>query len=78
VCATLFPSLATTTRAVPGMRVTTDLVQKGGAAEMFLIDMDTLSIEQDSIPDTGRSGIVDAEIGEIELPLANAMQQLDT
>lgn len=51
-----------------------DLVQIGGVAEMFLIDMDTLSIEQDNIPDGGRS---EALKGEVELPLADTMHQLD-
>jgi len=49
----------------------------GGVAEMFLIDMDTLSIEQDNIPDGGRSDVLERESGEVELPLANAMYQLD-
>ncbi len=53
------------------------LVQIGGVIEMFLIDMDTLSIEQDSIPDGERSGVLKRESGEIELTLANAMHQLD-
>ena len=54
-----------------------DLVQMGGVAEMFLIDVDTLSIEQDNIPDGGRSDVPERESGEVELPLANAMYQLD-
>ena len=54
-----------------------DLVQIGGVAEMFLIDMDTLSIEQDNIPDGGYSDVIERESGEVELPLANAMYQLD-
>ena len=58
-------------------QVPPDLVQIGGVAEMFLIDMDTLSIEQDNIPDGGRSDVLDRESGEVELPLANAMYQLD-
>jgi hypothetical protein len=45
--------------------------------EMFLIDMDTFSIEQDSIPDGECSGVIKRESGEIELTLANAMHQLD-
>jgi hypothetical protein len=53
------------------------LAQIGGVAEMFLIDMDTLSIEQDCIPDKGGSGVLKRESGEIELTLANAMHQLD-
>jgi hypothetical protein len=52
-------------------------VQTGGVAEMFAGDMDILLIEQDGIPDCGRSDIVDAELHEVELPLANAMHQLD-
>jgi hypothetical protein len=54
-----------------------DLVQIEGVAEMFLIDMDTLLIEQEKIPDEGRSDVLDRESGEVELPLANAMHQLD-
>ena len=54
-----------------------DLVQIEGVAEMFLIDMDTLLIEQEKIPDGGRSDVLDRESGEVELPLANAMYQLD-
>ena len=52
-------------------------MQIGGVTEMFLIDMNTLSIEQDSIPDGERSGVLKRESGEVELPLANAMYQLD-
>jgi hypothetical protein len=48
-------------------------VQIAGLTGMFSIDMDTLSIEQDSIPDGGRSGIFEPEHGEVELPLANAV-----
>jgi hypothetical protein len=48
-------------------------VQIASLTEMFPIDMDTLSIEQDSIPDGGRSGIFEPEHGEVELPLANAV-----
>jgi len=44
---------------------------------MFLIDMDTLSIEQDDIPDGRRSDVLERESGEVELLLANAMYQLD-
>ena len=54
-----------------------DLVQIDGVAEMFRIDMDTLLIEQEKIPDGGRSDVLDRESGEVELPLANAMHQLD-
>ena len=46
-----------------------DLVQIGGVAEMFFIDMDTLSIEKDNIPDGGRSDVIECESGEVELPL---------
>jgi hypothetical protein len=56
---------------------TPDLVQIGGLTEMFLIDMDTLSIEQDDIPDGRRSDVLERESGEVELLLANAMYQLD-
>jgi hypothetical protein len=38
--------------------------------------MDALSIEQDSIPDGGRSDVFERESGEIELTPANAMCQL--
>jgi hypothetical protein len=48
-------------------------VQIAGLTEMFPIDMDTLAIEQDSIPDSGRSGIFEPEHGEVELLLANAV-----
>jgi hypothetical protein len=51
----------------------TALVQMACLAEKFPIGMDTLSIEQDGIPDSGRSGIFEPEHGEVELPLANAM-----
>ena len=44
---------------------------------MLLINMDTLLIEQDSIPDGGRCGVLDPESAKVELPLANAMHQLD-
>jgi hypothetical protein len=54
-----------------------DLVQIGGVAEMYLIDMDTLSIEQDKIPDGECNDVLERESGEVELPLANAMYQLD-
>ncbi|MBB5429373.1 hypothetical protein HDG40_007570, partial [Paraburkholderia sp. JPY158] len=37
-----------------------------------------LSIKQDRIPYGGRSGLLEAELCEIELPLANAMRQLDS
>ncbi|WP_160312577.1 hypothetical protein [Caballeronia mineralivorans] len=47
-----------------------DLVQMDGVAEMFLTDMDTLLIEQEKIPDGGRSEVLDCESREVELPLA--------
>ena len=52
-------------------------MQIGGVAEMYLIDMDTLSIEQDRIPDGECNDVLERESGEVELPLANAMYQLD-
>ena len=55
----------------------TALVQIAGSAEMLLINMDTLLIEQGSIPDGGRCGVLDPESAKVELPLANAMHQLD-
>jgi hypothetical protein len=53
------------------------LVQIASSAEMLLINMDTLLIEQDSIPDIARCGVLEPESTEVELPLANAMHQLD-
>jgi hypothetical protein len=53
------------------------MVQMACQAEKFPIGMDTLSIEQDGIPGSGRSGIFEPERGEVELPLANAMHQFD-
>ena len=53
------------------------LVQMADQAEIFPIDMDTLSIEQDGIPDSERSGIFKPEHGEVELTLANTMHQFD-
>ncbi len=53
------------------------LVQIAGVIETPPINMDTLSIEQDNIPGRGRSGILDPARREVELPLANAMHQLD-
>ena len=38
---------------------------------------DTLSSGQHRIPYGGRSGILEAELREIELALANAIRQLD-
>ena len=54
-----------------------DLVQIAGSAEMLLISMDTLLIEEDSIPNGERYGVLEPESAEVELPLANAMHQLD-
>jgi len=54
------------------------LVQIDGLAEKFPIFMDTLAIEQDSIPEGRRSGIFEPGNGEVELPLANAVHQRDT
>ena len=42
------------------------LVQIVGGAEMSLINKDTLFIEQDGIPDGGRSGILESENTEVE------------
>jgi hypothetical protein len=56
------------------------LVQIAGPVEtllIILINMDTLSIENDSIPDGGRSGVPEPESREVELALANAIHQLD-
>jgi hypothetical protein len=46
-------------------------VQMACLAEMLPIDMDALSIEQDGIPDSGRSGIFEPDHGDVELTLAN-------
>jgi len=54
-----------------------ELVQMACLAEMFPINMDTLSIVRDRIPDSRRSGIFEPEHGEVELSLANAMHQFD-
>jgi hypothetical protein len=54
------------------------LVQIASSAETLLINMDTLSIEKDSIPDGGRCGVLEPESAEVELPFANAMHQLDS
>ena len=48
------------------------LVQIASSAETLLINMDTLSIEKDSIPDGGRCGVLEPESAELELPFANA------
>jgi hypothetical protein len=53
------------------------LVQIAGSAEIFLISMDTLLIEEDSNPNGGCCGVLEPECAELELPLANAMHQLD-
>jgi len=53
------------------------MVQMAGLAEMLSITLDTLSIEQNGIPDSGRGGILEPGSGEVELPLANAMHQFD-
>ena len=65
-----------------GARYTSDvlawaLVQIAGSTEMLIINMDTLLIEQDSIPDVGYFDVLELESAEIELSLANAMHQLD-
>ena len=52
-------------------------MQIGCVAEMFILDMDTLSIEQDKITDGRRSDVFERKSGEVELPLSNAMHQLD-
>jgi UDP:flavonoid glycosyltransferase YjiC (YdhE family) len=48
------------------------LVQIASSAETLLINMDTLSIEKDSIPDGERCGVLEPESAELELPFANA------
>ena len=53
------------------------LVRMAGQVKFFSIDMDTISIEKNGIPDSERSGIFKPEHGEVELPLANAMHQFD-
>ncbi|MGF6736166.1 transposase-like protein [Paraburkholderia youngii] len=52
-------------------------VQIGSVVEIIFIDLDTLSIEQDGVPNRGRGGIAEPERAEAELRLANAMHQLD-
>lgn len=54
-----------------------DLVQLGCVSALSFINMDTLSIEEDSVPDRGGSGVIKRESGEVELSLANTMHQLD-
>jgi len=53
------------------------LVQIAGETETRPINMDPIFIEHDSIPDGGRSGIFESKNPEVELPLANAVHQLD-
>ena len=53
------------------------LVQIAGEAKISSINKDTLFIEQDGIPDGGRSVILEPESTEIELTLANAVDRLD-
>jgi hypothetical protein len=62
--------------ALPGL-TNMALVQMALLAETIPIAMDTLSIKQDGIPDSGRSGIFEPEHREVELTLANAMHQFD-
>ncbi|MGF6979876.1 hypothetical protein QFZ94_008393 [Paraburkholderia sp. JPY465] len=52
-------------------------VQIGSVVEIIFRDLDTLSIEQDGVPNRGRGGIAEPERAEVELRLANAMHQLD-
>jgi hypothetical protein len=47
------------------------LVQIAGSTKILLINMDTLLIEQDSIPDRGRCGVLEPESAEVKLPLAS-------
>jgi len=42
-------------------------MQMDGLMEKFHIDTDTLSIGRSSIPDSGSSGILEADLREIEL-----------
>jgi hypothetical protein len=53
------------------------LVQIGGLAANVPISIDTLVIEQGSIPGGRRQGIFKHGNGEVELPLANAVDQFD-
>jgi hypothetical protein len=53
------------------------LVQISDSANTFLINTDTLLIEQDRIPNRGRCGVLDPGSAKVELPLANAMHQID-
>lgn len=62
---------------IAGHVVTLALVQIAGSAEMFRINMDTLLIEEDGIPNGGCCGVLEPESAEVELPLANAVHQLD-
>ena len=43
------------------------MVQMAGLAEILSVNMDTLSVEQDGIPDSGRGGILEPGSGEVEL-----------
>jgi len=73
---TLMVALLTSRRRPTRLRVRV-LVQIAGSSETSPTKKDALSIEQDRIPDGGRSGFVEPETGEVELPLANAMHQFD-
>lgn len=42
-----------------------------------ILNMDYSLIEQEGIPDSGRRRVIEPESAEIELPLANAVHQLD-
>jgi len=53
------------------------LVQIAGETETSPVNKDSLFIEKNSIPDGGRSGIFESESPEVELPLANAVHQLN-
>jgi putative transposase len=53
-----------------------DLVRIAGSADI-IINMDTLLIGQDSIPDVGHFDVLELESADVELSLANAMHQLD-
>ena len=53
------------------------LVQITGSAEILLINVDTLLIERDSVPDGGRCSVLEPESAEVELPLSDAMHQLN-
>ena len=53
------------------------LVQMADHVQIFPIDMDILSIEQDGIRDNERGGTLKPKHGEAELTLANTMHQFD-